>query len=306
MSAAMPANPAPASRTERDARLRLLETYRELAATQAANVDGPPDTEALRACVAFLRHGVMPFARREELALAPGSALAGDTRFEHDFLAAETEQLADAVAALERAGASARACRTALVHVWRQLHRIDAALELHLVRESEREAAAAETEIQRPARRATQASGGSHGRASLRHMLEAEADAFLADGAWGILATGGPTGPYAVPVSYAFDGTRLYVATGPGRKAEAIAAEPRVSLTVTEVDSGDRWRCVVARGVCRWVDDAAGRLRALGLISRRQARLPGSLDVSPRGVRRLMDARVLVIEPSEISGRVRG
>jgi uncharacterized protein len=143
-------------------------------------------------------------------------------------------------------------------------------------------------------------------RSALGAMNAEEAAAFLRAQTWGVLATGGPGGPYAVPVSYAWDGERILLATGAGEKSRAIEAEPRVSLTVTEVDSGDRWRCVIVRGRARWLDEPLARVRALGTLARRQARQAGGLDVSPSAIRRLMDARVVVIEPTEVSGRVRG
>jgi nitroimidazol reductase NimA-like FMN-containing flavoprotein (pyridoxamine 5'-phosphate oxidase superfamily) len=109
-----------------------------------------------------------------------------------------------------------------------------------------------------------------------------------------------------VPVSYALDGETLLVATGPGRKAAAVEAEPRISLTVAEVVDGDRWRCVVARGRARWVDDTPGRLGAFRRLHRHQGHRLGLGGIGLRDLRRLRGARVLAVEITELTGRVRG
>ena len=115
----------------RDGHRTLLAAFGELAG-EAERGEGDPDAEALRGLVALLRHGVLPFAHREDAAPAGCPDVAEDVAFEHAFLAAETEALADAARALALAPAGTPVRRAARDRVRRQLHRIGAVLELHV------------------------------------------------------------------------------------------------------------------------------------------------------------------------------
>lgn len=95
----------------------LLETLRELLAE-------PVD---LRATLAFLRQSVVPFARREERLLRSELEAWEGAAFDHAFLEAEIDRLGREMG---EEGASLRVRRT--------LWRIEAALELHVLREDDR------------------------------------------------------------------------------------------------------------------------------------------------------------------------
>ena len=87
--------------------------------------------------VAFLRQGVIPFAREEERVLGARGAEAEALTFEHAFLAAETDALA------AEAGELLVACvgparRRAATLVRRRADRIQAVLELHVLRGGDR------------------------------------------------------------------------------------------------------------------------------------------------------------------------
>lgn len=132
-------------------------------------------------------------------------------------------------------------------------------------------------------------------------MTPEEVDRFLRAHSWGVLCTVGDGRPYAVPVSYAFDGARFYVATGPGRKARHLERCPAVCLTVAEVADGERWTSVVATGEARWVEDLRSRMSALRLLARRR---PGGFTA--KDLARAAQARVLSFAPDELTGRTRG
>ncbi|MBN1319428.1 MAG: pyridoxamine 5'-phosphate oxidase family protein [Thermoleophilia bacterium] len=98
-------------------------------------------------------------------------------------------------------------------------------------------------------------------------------------------------GPYVVPMSFAFETVsggpvetagrggkpgRLYLHTGPGRKSDALAGDPRVCVAVaTDVafgqgpspcEDGFFYRSVVVKGRARLLDGALDRERALRAI----------------------------------------
>jgi nitroimidazol reductase NimA-like FMN-containing flavoprotein (pyridoxamine 5'-phosphate oxidase superfamily) len=55
--------------------------------------------------------------------------------------------------------------------------------------------------------------------------------------------------PYVVPINFAYDGTAVYAASGPGRKIDAMRAHPRVSFEIDEIDGAGIWRSVIADGI---------------------------------------------------------
>ena len=73
-------------------------------------------------------------------------------------------------------------------------------------------------------------------------------------------------GPYVVPVNYVFDGTDIYVHSFPGRKIEALQANPRACLQVDKVIYQYRWRSAIAFGSYEAVTGANERDRALRLL----------------------------------------
>jgi hypothetical protein len=54
--------------------------------------------------------------------------------------------------------------------------------------------------------------------------------------------------PYIVPVNYAFDGEGIIVHSLPGRKIDAMRANPRVCFQVDEIDDDLTWKSVLAYG----------------------------------------------------------
>ncbi len=72
--------------------------------------------------------------------------------------------------------------------------------------------------------------------------------------------------PYVVPVNYVFDGEYVYPHTPPGRKADAMRADPRVCVEVDEVRDDFCRRSVVAFGRAPDLLGAAARAHALSLL----------------------------------------
>jgi nitroimidazol reductase NimA-like FMN-containing flavoprotein (pyridoxamine 5'-phosphate oxidase superfamily) len=138
-------------------------------------------------------------------------------------------------------------------------------------------------------------------RSGPRELSPAEVSDLLAAQGWGVLATAGEDGPYAVPVAYALDGDALVIASGPGEKLRHLLADPRVCLTVTQVTDGDRWHCVVARGVARPVRSTGARVRALLALAGARGTRPTRTDLV-----RAARAHVFRLERLRVSGRARG
>jgi YbgC/YbaW family acyl-CoA thioester hydrolase len=127
----------------------LLRTFREFGVV-ATDGELREDPDALLGAVAFLRHELLPFARREEEALEPGSIRREGVSFEHAFLAAEIDGFADAVAALLALPARpSREREEARYRVLRAAHRVETALELHVQKEEDEGVPAGPVEARR-------------------------------------------------------------------------------------------------------------------------------------------------------------
>jgi len=138
-------------------------------------------------------------------------------------------------------------------------------------------------------------------RAARSTLSAFEIELFLAEQTWGVLASVGDDGPYAVPVSYVLEGGEVYFACGRGQKLRYLQENPAVCLTVTEVAHRKEWRSVVVRGEVEWVEEPLARIRILrALLSQDGARptLEG-LGHAARGA-------VCRIRAREVSGRARG
>jgi len=72
--------------------------------------------------------------------------------------------------------------------------------------------------------------------------------------------------PYIVPITYAFADGTVYGHTQPGRKLEALRADPRVGFEVDERWGADTWRSVVAEGIFEEVTDERERREALARL----------------------------------------
>ena len=99
----------------------------------------------------------------------------------------------------------------------------------------------------------------------------------LARGASGVLALLGDGGwPYAVPMSYAFDGEKLYFhCAREGHKLDAIRREARASFCVVDRDDvkpaeyTSYFRSVIIFGRVRVLEDEAQKRAAIELLARR-------------------------------------
>ncbi len=108
--------------------------------------------------------------------------------------------------------------------------------------------------------------------------------------------------PYVVPVNFAYDGSAIYVVSGPGRKIDAMRSDPRVCSEVDEIDESDGdldWRSVIVDGVYAELTDD-GRRAALTLLGKI---CPDSLSCMPIIPAGMIFFRIDLVEKSGRFGR---
>lgn len=110
-------------------------------------------------------------------------------------------------------------------------------------------------------------------------MSPEECAAVLQRGTNGVLALSGDGGyPYAVPLSYVFDGERIYFhCAKAGHKLDAIRRDERASLCVIDQDQivpeeyTTYFRSVIAFGTIRILEDAAEKRSAIEKLAAKYA-----------------------------------
>jgi nitroimidazol reductase NimA-like FMN-containing flavoprotein (pyridoxamine 5'-phosphate oxidase superfamily) len=296
---AEPIAPVLAEAALRAGHRELLETFGDFLA-EIETGDPFQVAESARGAVAFLRQGMLPFARREEALYSPGGDVGEEVAFEHAFLAAEASALAEEAAVL--AGGRSGEAEGVLARVRRRATRIQAVLELHVSKTEDRDLASSYVTGPAPAPVPAPAPPRKHGGGSMfahRKMDGGEIEAFLRTRTWAVLSTVGGGVPYAVPVGFAFDGRSFYLATRPGRKLANLEENPVACLTVPDVVTGSDWRCVVASGPVSRVTGVAARVRGLELIRRKR----GGAAPTARDLKKLLASVIFRMDAVEVSGR---
>jgi uncharacterized protein len=75
--------------------------------------------------------------------------------------------------------------------------------------------------------------------------------------------------PYVIPVNYFFGGEDIYIHSMPGRKIQAMRANPHVCLQVDEIEDTFNWISVIAFGLFEEVYDTTERDRILAAMFQR-------------------------------------
>lgn len=98
----------------------------------------------------------------------------------------------------------------------------------------------------------------------------------LARAPYAFVAVVDPTGPYVVPMNFAYAPGRLYLHTGPGRKSAALAADPRVCAAIiaeaafcqgpTPCEDGFAYQSIIVEGSAELVEERDERETALRAI----------------------------------------
>ncbi len=100
----------------------------------------------------------------------------------------------------------------------------------------------------------------------ITRMSADEARRLLIDGRVGRLGCVYQGGPYVVPVNYASDGDSIVIHSLPGRKLEALRANPKACLQVDEISSLYHWQSAIAFGVFEELTDSDQRDQAARLL----------------------------------------
>jgi hypothetical protein len=128
---------------------------------------------------------------------------------------------------------------------------------------------------------------------------DADSRAILREGSLGRLGCIADGAPYVVPVNYLFDGQDVYLHSLPGKKVNALRANPRVCLQVDEIKDEYRWRSVIAYGIYEEISDEKMREEILIKLFNR---LPNMTPVESRLAKGLKETIVFRIKVEEITG----
>ena len=134
-----------------------------------------------------------------------------------------------------------------------------------------------------------------------QQLPEEACRAILARGTSGVLAVAGDGGwPYAVPLSYVYDGERIFFHCAlSGHKLDAIARDDRVSFCVIDRDDVQpetyttHFASVIVFGRARVLDEPGEKRRALEKLAARYS--PEQEEGRTREISRLFD-RVCMLE----------
>jgi len=130
-------------------------------------------------------------------------------------------------------------------------------------------------------------------------LRDTDALAILREGTMGRLGCIAAGWPYVVPVNYFFDGKDIYIHSLPGKKIDALRANPRVCLQVDEIKDTYNWRSVIAYGTFEEVSSEETRENVL---TRLYSRLPHMTPVESKLVKGLKETIVFRIKVDEVTG----
>ena len=134
---------------------------------------------------------------------------------------------------------------------------------------------------------------------SIGKLGNTDALAILREGTLGRLGCIAAGWPYVVPVNYYFDGENIYIHTLPGKKLDALRANPRVCLQVDEIKDPYNWRSVIAYGTFEGISNEETQENVLTKL---YSRLPHMTPVESRLVEGAKGTIVFRIKVEEVTG----
>jgi hypothetical protein len=141
------------------------------------------------------------------------------------------------------------------------------------------------------------AAGG--GKMNIGELKDTDALAILREGTLGRLGCIASGRPYVVPVNYYYDGKDIYIHTLPGKKIDALRANPHVCLQVDEIKNSYDWRSVIAYGTFEEVSNEEVKEN---ILTRLYSRLPHLTPVESRLVDGVKGTIVFRIKVEEVTG----
>jgi uncharacterized protein len=128
---------------------------------------------------------------------------------------------------------------------------------------------------------------------------ETDARTILSEGSLGRLGCIAAGWPYVVPVNYFFDGNYIYIHALPGKKVDALRANPRACLQVDEIKDSYNWRSVIAYGTFEEVSNEETREN---ILTRLYSRLPHLTPVESQLVKGKSGTIVFRIKVEDVTG----
>jgi uncharacterized protein len=134
---------------------------------------------------------------------------------------------------------------------------------------------------------------------NIGRLKDTDALALLREGTLGRLGCIAAGWPYVVPVNYFFDGKDIYIHSLPGKKIDALRANPRVCLQVDEIKDSYNWRSVIAYGT---FEEVKGEETRENVLTKLYSRLPHMTPVESKLVEGLKETIVFRVKVDEITG----
>jgi uncharacterized protein len=134
---------------------------------------------------------------------------------------------------------------------------------------------------------------------NIGRLKDTDALAILREGTLGRLGCIAAGWPYVVPMNYFFDGKDIYIHSLPGKKIDALRANPRVCLQVDEIEDSFHWRSVIVYGTFEKVSSEETRENVLTKL---HSRLPHMTPVESMLVKGLKETLVFRIKVDEVTG----
>ena len=138
-------------------------------------------------------------------------------------------------------------------------------------------------------------------------LTEAEARQFLSEAMVAHIGVVSNGDPYVSPMSFVVDGNRILFRTKPGKRFEALVANPRVSIEVSRFDdtTGD-WMSVIVQGRAAERTDAATTTLAVEMLLEKYEQALGSPLNRDAFQAMASFPHVVEVTIDEISGMVSG
>lgn len=134
---------------------------------------------------------------------------------------------------------------------------------------------------------------------SIGKLGNTDALVILREGTLGRLGCIAEGWPYVVPVNYYFDGENIYIHTLPGKKLDALRANPRVCLQVDEIKDTYNWRSVIAYGT---FEEISNEETQENVLTKLYSRLPHMTPVESRLVKGSKGTIVFRVKVEEVTG----
>jgi nitroimidazol reductase NimA-like FMN-containing flavoprotein (pyridoxamine 5'-phosphate oxidase superfamily) len=134
---------------------------------------------------------------------------------------------------------------------------------------------------------------------SISKLGDMDSLAILREGTLGRLGCIAADWPYVVPVNYFFDGRDIYIHTLPGKKLDALRANPRVCLQVDEIKDSYNWRSVIAYGT---FEEVSNEETKENVLTKLYSRLPYMTPVESKLVEGAKGTVVFRIKVEEVTG----